>query len=114
MKYIKISNVLIINDRLLPTHLELERDNIRPDFNLNTNYSSRHRHDKSRTEKKCLPPSEWAGQMLHSCLGMMAVQGQQEQDKLSVFDISIQKKSSLHYHSNIILRVNENMVNTFL
>lgn len=52
MKYIKISNVLIINDRLLPTHLELERDNIRPDFNLNTNYSSRHRHDKSRTEKK--------------------------------------------------------------
>ena len=51
MKYIKISNVLIIK-------LEPERDSIRPDFNLNTNYSSRHRHDKSRTEKKCLPPSE--------------------------------------------------------
>ena len=75
MKNVKISNVLIINDRLLPTHLEPERDSIRPDFNLNTNYSSRHRHDKSRTEKKCLPASEWAGQMLHSCLGMMAVQG---------------------------------------
>lgn len=60
MKYIKISNVLIINDRLLPTHLEPERDSIRPDFILNTNYSSRHRHDKSRTEKKnvCLPANE--------------------------------------------------------
>lgn len=52
MKYIKVSNVLIINDKLLPTHLEPERDSIRPDFNLNTNHSSRHRHDKSRTEKK--------------------------------------------------------------
>ena len=59
MKYIKISNVLIINDRLLPTHLEPESDSIRPDFNLNTNYSSRHRHDKSRTEKNvCLPANE--------------------------------------------------------
>ena len=60
MKYVKISNVLIINDRLLPTHLEPERDSIRPDFILNTNIIIAPDIGMTRVaqKKKCLPPSE--------------------------------------------------------
>lgn len=58
MKYVKILNVLIINDRFLFIYLEFERDSIWFDFNFNINYSFRYWYDKSSIEKKCLFFSE--------------------------------------------------------